>query len=79
MMDSILPEVEDCIGTMKEYGKETELFSTVIGNAKSPTDFLYGKYWAQNIREPVLFEQAVRAVAKDHKNVIFVGPRRALL
>ncbi|KAL2085726.1 hypothetical protein ACEWY4_019046 [Coilia grayii] len=80
MMDPILAEIEDYIGILQENVMETELFSTVTGKLMGPGDFANGKYWAQNIREPVLFEKAVSAVAKDQKNLIFVeiSPRRAL-
>uniref|UniRef100_A0A0E9WP69 Malonyl-CoA:ACP transacylase (MAT) domain-containing protein n=1 Tax=Anguilla anguilla TaxID=7936 RepID=A0A0E9WP69_ANGAN len=59
---------------------EAELFSTVTGEKCSQGDFSSGKYWTRNVCEPVAFEQALRSVAKDKKNVVFVeiGPRKAL-
>ncbi|KAL6460628.1 hypothetical protein MHYP_G00305940 [Metynnis hypsauchen] len=80
MMDPILSEVKSTIGSLKENEMVTELYSTVTGNIASHTDFCTGTYWAQNIREPVAFEKAVRSATKDKKNVVFVeiGPRRAL-
>ncbi|XP_058241813.1 uncharacterized protein fasn2 [Hemibagrus wyckioides] len=79
MMDPIVEEVENNIGQLHAQNMETELFSTVSGDKVCPTDFVNGKYWARNIREPVAFEQALRSV-KQNKNAIFVeiGPRRAL-
>ncbi|XP_036420039.1 phthiocerol/phenolphthiocerol synthesis polyketide synthase type I PpsD-like [Colossoma macropomum] len=80
MMDPILSEVKSTIGSLKENEMVTELYSTVTGNIASHTDFCTGTYWAQNIREQVAFEKAVRSATKDKKNVVFVeiGPRRAL-
>lgn len=80
MMDSILPDVKKSIGSLQVNDLHTELFSTVSGKQFQPGDFCSGEYWARNIREPVLFEQAVRAAAKGKKNTVFVeiGPRRAL-
>ncbi|XP_066538348.1 phthioceranic/hydroxyphthioceranic acid synthase-like [Hoplias malabaricus] len=79
MMDPILADVENEIGSLEAQDLVAELFSTVSGNKALPTDFVHGKYWARNIREPVAFEQAIKS-AKQTKNAIFVeiGPRRAL-
>uniref|UniRef100_UPI003AABFD3A phthioceranic/hydroxyphthioceranic acid synthase n=1 Tax=Centroberyx gerrardi TaxID=166262 RepID=UPI003AABFD3A len=80
MMDPILSEIEESIGSLRVNDLETELFSTVTGKEVEQPDFCTGKYWARNIREPVSFEQAVRSATKGKKNVVFVeiGPRRAL-
>ncbi|XP_060776813.1 uncharacterized protein pks1 [Neoarius graeffei] len=80
MMDPVLSQIRDSIGSLNQHEKECELFSTVTGRTCSRGDFVTGDYWARNIRYPVAFEQAVRAVASNRKNIIFVeiGPRRAL-
>ncbi|KAJ4925257.1 hypothetical protein JOQ06_017992 [Pogonophryne albipinna] len=83
MMDPILDDIETSINPLYAKDKECKLFSTVTGNCYSDGDFTTGSYWAKNIREPVLFEQALHAVTKDkhsRTNVVFVeiGPRRAL-
>ncbi|XP_064805732.1 uncharacterized protein LOC135522939 isoform X2 [Oncorhynchus masou masou] len=80
MMDPILSQLEDSIGSLQVNDVETELFSTVTGKEVEQPDFNTGKYWARNIRETVSFEQAVRSATKAKKNVVFVeiGPRRAL-
>ncbi|KAL7887303.1 hypothetical protein AOLI_G00050240 [Acnodon oligacanthus] len=79
MMDSIVADVEKSIGSLQAQNMVTELFSSVSGEKACPTDFVNGKYWARNVREPVAFEQAIKS-AKQTKNAIFVeiGPRRAL-
>ncbi|KAJ4925466.1 hypothetical protein JOQ06_018196 [Pogonophryne albipinna] len=80
MMDPILQEIEETIGSLKVNDLDTELFSTVTGKEVEHGDFCTGEYWARNIREPVAFEQAVNSATKGKKNVVFVeiGPRRAL-
>ncbi|KAG8009589.1 Lovastatin nonaketide synthase mokA [Nibea albiflora] len=80
MMDPILPEIEETIGSLQVNDLDTELFSTVTGKEVVHGDFCTGEYWARNIREPVAFEQAVKSATKGKKNTVFVeiGPRRAL-
>uniref|UniRef100_A0A3B3YVE2 Uncharacterized protein n=2 Tax=Poecilia mexicana TaxID=48701 RepID=A0A3B3YVE2_9TELE len=80
MMDPILQEIRDTIGTLHKNELDTELFSTVTGREAEIRDFCTGEYWARNIREPVAFEQALKSAAKGKKGVVFVeiGPRRAL-
>ncbi|XP_045923757.1 highly reducing polyketide synthase cm3B-like [Micropterus dolomieu] len=80
MMDPIVPEIKETIGSLQVNHLDTELFSTVTGKEVQQGDFCTGEYWARNIREPVAFEQAVRSATKGKKNTVFVeiGPRRAL-
>ncbi|KAL7373659.1 hypothetical protein ABVT39_011910 [Epinephelus coioides] len=80
MMDPILPEIKETIGSLQANDLDTELFSTVTGKEVQEGEFCTGEYWARNIREPVAFEQAVRLATKGKNNTVFVeiGPRRAL-
>ncbi|XP_056618745.1 mycocerosic acid synthase-like [Triplophysa dalaica] len=80
MMDPIVSRVKENIASLQGQNLVTELFSTVTGESLCSSDFITGEYWARNIREPVVFEQAVRSAAKNRRNVIFVeiGPRRSL-
>ncbi|XP_027129772.1 uncharacterized protein LOC104937073 [Larimichthys crocea] len=80
MMDPILPEIEETIGSLQVNDLDTELFSTVTGKEVQHGDFCTGNYWARNIREPVVFEQAVKSATKGMKNTVFVeiGPRKGL-
>ncbi|KAL2085328.1 hypothetical protein ACEWY4_018648 [Coilia grayii] len=80
MMDPILPELENSIGNLGVNELDTELYSTVSGKMAHNHDFCTGTYWSRNIREPVEFENALTAAAKEKKNAVFVeiGPRRAL-
>ncbi|XP_069815825.1 mycolipanoate synthase-like [Dendropsophus ebraccatus] len=80
MMDPILDEVEETLRDLQEQTMEVDLISTVTGQSASKGDFTTGDYWAQNIREPVAFKQAVEASARDEENTVFIeiSPRRAL-
>ncbi|KAM9337160.1 phthioceranic/hydroxyphthioceranic acid synthase [Symphorus nematophorus] len=83
MMDPILHDTEKSIGPLEANSKECKLYSTVTGSSCSDGDFTTGSYWARNIREPVLFEETLRAATKDkqlRRNVVFVeiGPRWGL-
>ncbi|XP_029003202.1 phenolphthiocerol/phthiocerol polyketide synthase subunit C isoform X2 [Betta splendens] len=83
LMDPILDDIERSIGLLDANTMECKLLSTVTGGWYSEGDFCSGTYWAKNIREPVVFEQTLRAATKDKealKHVVFVeiGPRRAL-
>lgn len=80
MMDPILADIKEKIGSLDVNNLKSELFSTVTGKEVQEGDFCSGQYWARNIREPVAFEQAVRSATKGKKNTVFVeiGPRQAL-
>ncbi|KAM6900477.1 phthioceranic/hydroxyphthioceranic acid synthase [Xenentodon cancila] len=83
MMDPVLDDIERSINGLNVNNTECKLLSTVTGERHSDDDFISGSYWAKNIREPVLFEQALHAAVRDIQskgNVVFVeiGPRRAL-
>ncbi|XP_069815226.1 mycolipanoate synthase-like isoform X2 [Dendropsophus ebraccatus] len=80
MMDPILDEIKETLRDLQEQTMEVDLISTVTGQSASKGDFTTGDYWAQNIREPVAFKQAVEASARDEENTLFfeIGPRRAL-
>uniref|UniRef100_A0AAY4A1M8 Carrier domain-containing protein n=1 Tax=Denticeps clupeoides TaxID=299321 RepID=A0AAY4A1M8_9TELE len=80
MMDPILNQIKDSIGCLAVGEMECDLYSTVTGKSRSSGDFTTGDYWARNIRESVVFEQAVKSASQERKRVIFVeiSPRRAL-
>ncbi|XP_028289212.1 highly reducing polyketide synthase 40 [Parambassis ranga] len=83
MMDPVLEDIEKHIQLLDANKMECKLFSTVTGESCSDGDFSTGTYWAKNIRDPVLFEQALHAAIKhkqSSKDVVFVeiGPRRVL-
>ncbi|XP_061777612.1 phenolphthiocerol synthesis polyketide synthase type I Pks15/1 [Nerophis ophidion] len=83
LMDPILEDVQRNLDYLVINKLGCKLFSTVTGHECGHGDFATGTYWAKNIREPVLFEQTLRAVAMHKlsgRNMVFVeiGPRKAL-
>ncbi|XP_049605027.1 phenolphthiocerol synthesis polyketide synthase type I Pks15/1 [Syngnathus scovelli] len=83
LMDPILEGIQSHLACLAVNDIQCKLFSTVTGAKYVYGDFGNGSYWAKNIRQPVLFEQTLRAVERDkqsRRNMVFVeiGPRRAL-
>ncbi|XP_053322749.1 uncharacterized protein LOC128496939 [Spea bombifrons] len=80
MMDPILQEVKDKLQNLNTPKPGVDLISTVTGGKATDGDFTTGQYWARNIREPVVFEQALRASVQGKSKPLFIeiGPRRAL-
>nr|XP_020845976.1 uncharacterized protein LOC110211154 isoform X2 [Phascolarctos cinereus] len=72
MMDPIVKDVTETIGNLAKQEPEAEMFSTVTGRASSEKDLTTGKYWARNVRAPVVFTEAVKASSQGKKNVVFV-------
>ncbi|NXD73917.1 RADS1 synthase, partial [Eolophus roseicapillus] len=79
-MDMILGELEENIQPLEKQKGEIEVISTLTGVAASENDFAQGKFWAQHIREPVAFTQAIKTAARDRENLVFVeiSPHQAL-
>ncbi|KAM3929532.1 mycolipanoate synthase-like isoform 1-T2 [Leptodactylus fuscus] len=80
MTDPILSDIQEKLKDLQAKKMEVNLISTVTGKPASKGDFTTGGYWAKNIREPVVFQQAIEVLAKDKENLLFIeiGPRRAL-
>ncbi|XP_061613836.1 uncharacterized protein pks1 [Phyllopteryx taeniolatus] len=83
LMDPILEDIQSNLDYLVVNSMECKLFSTVTGDKYVHGEFETGSYWAKNIREPVLFEGTLCAIARDNlsvRNMVFVeiGPRRAL-
>ncbi|XP_015284358.1 PREDICTED: putative inactive phenolphthiocerol synthesis polyketide synthase type I Pks1, partial [Gekko japonicus] len=80
MMDPVLQEIAGSLSELAKQKPELELISTVTGRAASGDDIVSGSYWARQVRDPVVFSQAIVTSMKDKPNVVFVemGPHRAL-
>ncbi|XP_068094357.1 phthioceranic/hydroxyphthioceranic acid synthase-like [Hyperolius riggenbachi] len=80
LMDPILEELKDTLQTLIPNVQKSELISTVTGKPARKGDFTTAEYWANNIREPVMFEQAIKASVNDKEDTVFIeiGPRKAL-
>ncbi|XP_077159356.1 mycolipanoate synthase-like [Paroedura picta] len=80
MMDPVLEEIAGSLSKLGKQKPELEVISTVTGKAASEDDIVSGKYWARQVRDPVVFAQALMTSVKEKQNVVFVeiGPHRAL-
>uniref|UniRef100_A0A3B4ALL9 Uncharacterized protein n=1 Tax=Periophthalmus magnuspinnatus TaxID=409849 RepID=A0A3B4ALL9_9GOBI len=82
-MDPILDQLEKSIQSLNANNIKCQLFSTLTGKRNSVGDFCTGSYWANNVRQPVLFTQTLLAVTQEQtasENMVFVeiGPHKAL-
>lgn len=81
LMDNCLKELSSALkGIQIGNGKRISQISTVTGEETTLHDLTSGDYWANNVRQPVLFMQAIkRAVKSNETNVyIEIGPRQVL-
>ncbi|XP_078056372.1 phthioceranic/hydroxyphthioceranic acid synthase-like [Mustelus asterias] len=80
LMEPILKQMKENIGNLEKHETEKKVISTVTGQLVSRDDCVTGEYWAKNIRNPVVFEQAIRTAVAEVKSAVFVeiGPKRAL-
>jgi acyl transferase domain-containing protein/NADP-dependent 3-hydroxy acid dehydrogenase YdfG/acyl carrier protein len=78
LMDPILAELQQVLGSLSPSEPSTPLFSTVTGEkVQGPS---YGAdYWPHNVRRPVSFMKAVQALLDDgYTTFIEVGPHPVL-
>ncbi|MBI3550181.1 MAG: amino acid adenylation domain-containing protein [Elusimicrobia bacterium] len=77
-MDPVLDELAASLQGLKANWFRCPIFSTVTGHAATIDDFGV-EYWTRNVREPVLFENAVGSMIRDGFNTfIEIGPHPAL-
>ena len=77
MMEAIVPGFSEELGEIFVEEPSLPFYSTVTGRPwEGP---LTAEYWQKNIREPVLFRDAVEAATRDgHRIFIEVGPHPVL-
>jgi len=63
-MDPLADELIASLHDLRPQTPETALYSTVSG-AHSPDGLVDGAYWFKNVRNPVLFADAISAMAED--------------
>ncbi|MEU5980605.1 SDR family NAD(P)-dependent oxidoreductase [Streptomyces sp. NPDC047315] len=77
-VEQIAGELRAGLDGLTSRGGEVAMWSTVTGEAVEAGD-LDAAYWYRNLREPVLFETAVRAAqAQGHGRFVEVGPHPVL-
>ncbi|KAB7613768.1 SDR family NAD(P)-dependent oxidoreductase [Amylibacter sp. SFDW26] len=76
-MDPLKEELVDTLSVLDPQPVELPLYSTVSGNADGrPFD---GEYWANNVRNPVLFAKAINKMLEDgYTHFVEVGPHPVL-
>ena len=77
-MDEIEPGIKQALATLKPRKTLVPFYSSVTGALLDGTE-LGADYWWHNIRQPVLFEQAIKSIiSDDNKLFIEVGPHAVL-
>ena len=79
IMDELTDELTDALKGITPQPAILSIYSTVRGTRAEEGD--YGpKYWARNIRQPVLFGQAIKALSDNGFNTfVEIGPHPVLL
>ena len=75
-MDVIEAQLKDINKGVRRF----EQISTVTGELAEDEEFQTGKYWAENIRQPVKFMQAIMKASREGVTNVFIeiGPRQVL-
>ncbi len=77
LMDSVVPGFAEELGEIFVGEPAIPFYSTVAG--RRCNEPLKSEYWEKNIREPVLFREAIEAAAKDgHRIFLEIGPHPVL-
>ena len=80
-VEPILPQIRESLGGLRKASQPCyKLASTVTGYWATHGDYVSPDYWCNNVRQPVLFDKALKLAVNDNKmNVVFeIGPRPAL-
>lgn len=77
-MDSVVEPLRHALAGLVAHAPRIPMISTVTGGLLEPGDG-GADYWCRNVREPVLFAQAVRALADDGTDVfVEIAPHPVL-
>jgi phthiocerol/phenolphthiocerol synthesis type-I polyketide synthase C len=77
-MDGLFPELRRALGHLEPDDATIAFHSTVTGK-RLEGKALDADYWWRNIRDPVLFEQAVRGMVNEGVNIFLeIGPHAIL-
>jgi myxalamid-type polyketide synthase MxaE and MxaD len=78
-MDPLMPELEARLDGLRPQPTAVPLFSTVTGLTAAGPE-LDSTYWVRNLREPVLFANVVRGLARDgHDLFLEASPHPVLV
>jgi acyl transferase domain-containing protein/acyl carrier protein len=77
-MDALKPELRDALIDLRSERPRVPLYSTTTGRLVEDTPF-DAEYWCDNIREPVLFADAIGAIlAHGYTSFLEIGPHPVL-
>jgi len=78
-MDPLLDDLREALRSIQPGAAEIPIFSTVTG-ARAEGSLFTGSYWARNLREPVLFWDAVEALHTSRCDLFLeISPHPVLL
>ncbi|MEU7359055.1 type I polyketide synthase [Streptomyces olivaceoviridis] len=79
-VESVRPTLEADLGGLASSAPRIPFYSTVEGRWLDEQDRLDADYWYRNLRQPVLFEPAVRElIAEDHRIFVELGAHPVLV
>ncbi|MCI5044043.1 MAG: type I polyketide synthase [Aquisalinus sp.] len=80
MAEAVQPLMEKAAECTFQDEARFEIVSTLTGQKATFADFAEPAYWGRQLRQPVLFQEAVETAAKESTHCIFVevGPGQAL-
>lgn len=82
MMDPIIDEFEEAIASVRRKGALVPIYSTRTGKLLKNEEAVSPSYWSSQLRNPVLFFDAVTAAARDFGDCsvayVEVGPGKTL-
>jgi len=77
VMDDIEIGIKQALTAIKPTKSDIPFYSSVTGDLLAGTE-LNADYWWHNIRQPVLFEQAIKNTVLDNNIFIEIGPHAVL-
>ncbi len=78
MVDSVRDKLVDDLVGLLPNGAVTDVYSTVTGRKAAPDDY-DARYWGANVRQPVMFMQAIQTLIDDGYTAFMeVGPQPVL-
>ena len=79
LMEPLRTELTETLATLRARAPSIPLYSTVTGRRWGDAERHDGDYWFRNVRDPVLFADAVDALIADGHNLfVEVGPHPVL-
>jgi phthiocerol/phenolphthiocerol synthesis type-I polyketide synthase D len=77
LIDPLLPELRTLLADLTPTEPTIPIFSTTRDYDRAPV--FDAEYWADNLRNPVRFHQAIAAAARHHGTIVEVSPHPVVL